>query len=665
MDAVPYTIFRLGPSYLTDSYPIDGSCIREEILNEKGVIGPKYYREMGVIDSLENYDNKYFFRNRNLSLHEQFKKDLVVLAEKHHSSSAYTLLASISSDGVEQTDYMRLAADNGNCAGMVAYGQLLVLKGEREIGFDWIQQGAEAGDEMGQLFLAVSYHYGTISPLDYEKAAYWYRKLIKEKKNFYAAINLGALYMEAGYYRTALHFFKKTKRYLTDEFRKEVECVEENRLNNMLSNAESCKMILKSPSRLRPMMFTLQAHDSKLEAMACHIWDENGKHVSPPPVFDNATEKVPVWIPSNKIDVKWEVMRNNIASLWRKMTTNPYKKHKASVDEEDISTDLSKNKEYMFLTVEVEFKKRLFVPNQHELIFFERRAHGSLNQFISKNFLILDRCFRNHGFFFTYLPSLVMRSDSSDIIGYYIADIECLSNFWERLKEKRTKDICQYWEQLKEVSQLPPDCAGFLHYNLYRSMTTGKLLFDYIMIPYSPDTDFERMFDSFINQLDRIPVDHLRIARQEPRKIDLLVPTNRLEIDVDYNITLVRLGGERVEVKMPVLSRVLFIVFLNAPEGIVLKRLSEKRKELLDLYQDISRRDINESSIDSLIDPTSNSVNEKISRIRRAFIDALGENAYEAELYTPKGVPGEAYRIAVPRSSVSFDNTYSSTSHIT
>lgn len=654
MEAVPYTIFRLGPSYLTEHYPVDDSCIREEILDEKGVIGPKYYKEMRVIDSLENYDNEHFFRDRNPSLHEQFKHDLVVLAEKHHSSSAYTLLASISSGSVEQIDYMRLAADSGNFAGMVAYGQLLVLKGEREIGLDWIQRGAEAGDEMGQLFLAVSYHYGTISPLDYEKAAYWYRKLIKEKKNFYAAINLGALYMEAGYYRTALHFFEKSKRYLTDEFKKEAEYIEEDRVNNMIGNTESCKMILKSPSRLRPMMFTLQAHDSKLEAMFCHIWDENGKHVSPPPVFDNATEKVPVWIPCNKIDVKWEVMRNNIVSLWKKMTKNAYKKHKASVDEEKISTEMSKNKEYMFLTVEVEFKTRLFVPNQHELIFFERRVHGSLNQFISKNFLILDRTFREHGFFLTYLPAMVRRSDTSDIIGYYIVDVECLSKFWERMDEKRTKDVFQYWEQLKEVSQLPPDCAGFLHYNLYRSMTTGKLSFDYIMIPFSPDTNFESMFETFINQLDNIPIDRLRLARQEHRKIEMFVPTNRLEIDVDYNITLVGLGGERVEVKMPVLSRVLFIVFLNASEGIVLKRLSEKRKELLDLYQDISRRDINESSIDSLIDPTSNSVNEKISRIRRAFTDALGENAAEAELYTPKGIPGEAYRIAVPRSSVSF-----------
>lgn len=186
----------------------------------------------------------------------------------------------------------------------------------------------------------------------------------------------------------------------------------------------------------------------------------------------------------------------------------------------------------------------------------------------------------------------------------------------------------------------------------YNEIYTKKLSFDYIMIAFSPDTDLDSIIASLINHLDCIPVDYHRFVTCKCGKFDLSVPTNRLEIDADYNIALISPDGAMTKVKMPVLSRVLFIVFLNAPEGIVLKRLSEKRKELLDLYQDISRRTIKETSIDSLIDPTSNSINEKISRIRRGFIDALGENAYEAELYTPKGIPGEAYRITVPRSSV-------------
>lgn len=104
------------------------------------------------------------------------------MAEKYCNSSAYTLLASISDENVEQKKYMLLAAESGNLAGMVAYGQLLILEGERETGVRWILRGAEGGQEMGQLFIAISYHYGIITPLDYDKAAYWYHRVIKEKR---------------------------------------------------------------------------------------------------------------------------------------------------------------------------------------------------------------------------------------------------------------------------------------------------------------------------------------------------------------------------------------------------------------------------------------------------------------------------------------------------
>lgn len=67
--------------------------------------------------------------------------------------AAYTLLASISNGSVEQKKYMLLAAENGNLAGMVAYGQLLILEGERETGIRWILRGAEEGKKRGSYLL--------------------------------------------------------------------------------------------------------------------------------------------------------------------------------------------------------------------------------------------------------------------------------------------------------------------------------------------------------------------------------------------------------------------------------------------------------------------------------------------------------------------------------
>lgn len=657
MEAVPYTIFRLGPSYLTECYPVDTDCIVKEILSEKGVIGPEYYTVNGITEVLKTYDSLFWERDGNEEHCRHFKNDLLILAEKYHYSGAYTLLASVLSNYYDQKTFMKLAAEQGNPEGMVSYGIFLVQEGNYEEGFSWILRGADTGQENGQLFVAISYHYGTASPLDYDKAAYWYRRAIKDYKNFHAANNLGTLYMEAGYYDAALKLFKKAKDYCKGGFKEsEIEYMGEGRIKDVLSNIDSCKKILKKPMARRAMMFTLQAHDSRLEAMFCCLWDKDGRHVSPPPIFDNTCQITPKWEPKDASDIWQEDFIRKMLLLGCKM-----KKYFCRNNRKDdmllgkkSSTVLDSEKEFLFVAVEVELTKRLFVPNQHELIFFERRTHGMLNRFLSRNFLRLDREFRSHGFFLTYLPALIKRSDNSDVVGYYVADMESLAGFLEFVEEKRTEDIFQYWEHLKEVSLLPPDCAGFLHYNPYRSMTSGALSFDYIMMPFMRDVDFEKMFEAFIGQLDKLPIKQIKLARNEHQDVSLLAPTNHLEIGPDYDITLVNPNGTKVKVKMPVLSRILFILFLRESEGIVLKQLSEKRSELLNLYEDISCRNIDETSIDRLVDPTCNSVNEKISRIRRAFVDALGECASEADLYTPRGIPGGAYRITVPRSSVSF-----------
>ena len=83
----------------------------------------------------------------------------------------------------------------------------------------------------------------------------------------------------------------------------------------MLGNVDSCKKILKSPLRLRPMMFTLQVHESKLEALFCCMWDQGGRHVAPPPIFDSTSERIPDWEPKVKQDMKKEALVRKIVLL--------------------------------------------------------------------------------------------------------------------------------------------------------------------------------------------------------------------------------------------------------------------------------------------------------------------------------------------------------------
>ena len=106
-----------------------------------------------------------------------------------------------------------------------------------------------------------------------------------------------------------------------------------------------------------------------------------------------------------------------------------------------------------------------------------------------------------------------------------------------------------------------------------------------------------------------------------------------LRITKDYRIFLTDYNN--MEIAMPTLSKVVFFFYLRHPEGLRFKELIDYREELLWLYYRISNRgeiEKMEQSIDELVDSTRNSINEKCSRIRAAFVsrfsDDLAKNYY-------------------------------------
>ena len=101
-----------------------------------------------------------------------------------------------------------------------------------------------------------------------------------------------------------------------------------------------------------------------------------------------------------------------------------------------------------------------------------------------------------------------------------------------------------------------------------------------------------------------------------------------------------------MEIIMPTLSKVVFFFYLRHPEGLRFKELIDFREELINIYCTISNRenlDKMEQSIDELVDSTRNSINEKCSRIRAAFVsqfaDDLAHHYYITGNYaTPKRI---------------------------
>lgn len=124
-----------------------------------------------------------------------------------------------------------------------------------------------------------------------------------------------------------------------------------------------------------------------------------------------------------------------------------------------------------------------------------------------------------------------------------------------------------------------------------------------------------------------------------------------LLITDDYRIYLKDYGMK--EVIMPPLPKSLFLLFLNYPEGILFKELSDYHDELLSIYRKISLRENIDSvmeSIKAMTDPLNNSVNEKCSRIRSAFMEVISDDL--AKNYYITGKRGEPKKIILDRSLV-------------
>lgn len=92
------------------------------------------------------------------------------------------------------------------------------------------------------------------------------------------------------------------------------------------------------------------------------------------------------------------------------------------------------------------------------------------------------------------------------------------------------------------------------------------------------------------------------------------------------------LGNREVELQ-PV-HKAVYLLFLAHPEGIEFKRLADYREELLDYYMKTARQMDKErivESVEHLVNPLDNAINEKCSRIKNVFSAMMDE--YTASYY--------------------------------
>ena len=110
---------------------------------------------------------------------------------------------------------------------------------------------------------------------------------------------------------------------------------------------------------------------------------------------------------------------------------------------------------------------------------------------------------------------------------------------------------------------------------------------------------------------------------------------SRLVITEDYRFILI---DYHKEVELQPVHKAVYLLFLAHPEGIEFKRLTDYREELTGYYLKTARwmdREKIVESVDKLTNPLDNAINEKCSRIKKAFLDLMDE--YRASYYIISG----------------------------
>lgn len=135
--------------------------------------------------------------------------------------------------------------------------------------------------------------------------------------------------------------------------------------------------------------------------------------------------------------------------------------------------------------------------------------------------------------------------------------------------------------------------------------------------------------------------------------LGMLRHLSHLVITTDYKIILPFFD---IEIKMTPLPKAIYFLFLKHPEGIVFKDISNYKNELCQIYLMISAAE-NMSNIsqriDRLCNPLDNSLNEKCSRIKEAFLKHFEEDL--ASIYYVTGTAKEKRYILFDRNFVHWD----------
>ena len=169
--------------------------------------------------------------------------------------------------------------------------------------------------------------------------------------------------------------------------------------------------------------------------------------------------------------------------------------------------------------------------------------------------------------------------------------------------------------------------------------------------PPVADLELDERTKAIMKEFDALMKKHGLSVEEVEIMLAYRVKLSRLRITGKKEILLE--DFDRKEVRMDTLTKAVFFLYLRHPEGIRYKDLSDYQQELEEIYSSITgREDLDRirKSVADLCDPLNNSINEMVSKVKKAFRDAVNDRV--ARFYYIDGEKGTAKRIALDRDYV-------------
>lgn len=349
-----------------------------------------------------------------------------------------------------------------------------------------------------------------------------------------------------------------------------------------------------------------------------------------------------------------------------------------------------------------------FEQVEKQAIYVESEYNEKVNRYILKNYDLICAHFAEQGWEFVYLPKLVEELKDSEIVRYNAPyatgikdDVHYESDFLlqfmlhpenkagfppsliyynpAKFNRNYSEATIQYrgieltdesgYNKTKNLSNILVDIREDTEYTLYRNDDEWRGVDDNDVLLQSTmaceeSVSFSLADDAFESDI-LILMDEAKTIVEKLRKrgvSEFMLQSiirgeeklSRLLVTKDYRIILQDYG---MEIEMKPLPKILFLLYLNHPEGIYFKDLSDHRKELMEYYKGIKDGLFSmseaENRIERLTTPGDNSVNEKSSNIKAAFVSKIEPRL--ASNYCIIGGRAGKRKITLPRELVTWE----------